>query len=89
MLNIFSYYLDIEKSTTIDAMQFMDRDMPEPHPTKEVLANCMTSSLHPSKYYMASRQHNKKYLFIESKTVMAILESDFGATPERFLEGAE
>jgi len=30
-------------------------------------------------------KHNRKYPFIESKSVLAILESDVGATPDRFL----
>jgi len=66
--------------------------MPEPDPTTEGLADQLHDMLtppietYPNPIETAIRQHNRKYPFIESKTVLAILESDVGATPERFLE---
>merc|ERR1719391_1931246 len=35
----------------------------------------------------ALNKHKQRSPFIESKNVLAILQSDIGATPERFLEG--
>jgi len=89
--------LDIQRSITMDAMQLPEPNMPEPNmpepdPTTEGLADQLHAMLtapiqtFPNPIYRAIRQHNKKYPFIESKTVLAILESDVGATLERFLE---
>ena len=62
-------------------------------PTTEELANQLHAMLtspngimYPNPVNDAVVKHKEKFPFIESKSVLVILESDAGATPEMFLE---